>query len=158
MSEGNNTVKHSVIEDTALSATPATPKTRFNGLHAHAHMPECKLRKWRSWRSFRSLDNNINCLSDSQRVASGVAGVASGHSTACGQPFPAAHGTSGFVSVVAAPAPSACKPLSSAINQSGYPYSGHAHQAQQPRKFTPLASILFCGRRSNSKLERISHG
>lgn len=76
----------------------------------------------------------------------------------CGQPFPSAHGTSGFASVVAAPALSACKPLSSAINQSGYPYSGSAQRAQQPRKFTHIASILFRGRRSNSKLERTPHG
>lgn len=158
MFDGNNTVKQSVTMDAAITATPATPNLRFNGLHAHAHMPECKLRKWRSWRSFRSLSNGIKHLRDAPRVAFGVAGVASDDPAACGQPFPSAHGTSGFVSVVAAPAPSACKPLSSAINQSGYPYSGHAHKAQQPRKFTPLASILFCGLRSNSKLERISHG
>lgn len=158
MSERNNTVKQSVMMDAAIPATPATPNLRFNGLHAHAHMPECKLRKWRSWRSFRSLSNGIKHLRDAPRVAFGVAGVAADEPAACGQPFPSAHGTSGFVSVVAAPAPSACKPLSSAVNQSGYPYSGHTHQAQQTRKFTPIASILFRGRRSNSKLERTLNG
>lgn len=87
----------------------------------------------------------------------GTPDVPSSRSLAAGS-YPAAHSASGFVSVVEATITNACKPLSSGINQTGYMGSDPSIQPRYARKFTPIASILFRDRRSNSKIERAPHG
>lgn len=72
----------------------------------------------------------------------------------CGQPFPAAHGASGFVSVVAASKSAHCKPLPGSGVCHGYHGSGRPAQGRPARKYTGLASISINDLPPSSKQER----